>query len=392
MTSSYLLSATRTPIGKFLGGLSSLAATQLGAIAIRESVSRCGYAAEQIDEVIFGQVLQGGAGQAPARQAALLAGLPDSTPALTINKVCGSGLKAVMLADQVIRAGDANLIVAGGMESMSRAPFLLQGAREGLKFGNQSLIDLMLHDGLTCSTEKAPMGNLADWTSVEYDITREQADLFSIRSHERAIKATHDGAFREEIVAVTVTQGKESKTISHDEGPRADASMAGLSKLRPAFGPDGRATAGNASQISDGAAAFVVASEKATKESGTTPLGRIVATASSARRPKELFVAPADAIAKVLDKARLSANDIDLFEINEAFASQALATMKLAKIPEERVNVFGGAIALGHPIGASGARVLVTLIHGLRSLNLRRGLATLCLGGGGAVAVIVERT
>ncbi len=390
MTSSYILSAARTPIGKFLGCFSGLSAPQLGAIAIKEAVARSGFSADKMEEVIFGQVLQGGVGQAPARQATLLAGLPESTPALTINKVCGSGLKAVMLADQVIRAGDANLIVAGGMENMSRAPFVLQGAREGLKFGNQTLLDLMLYDGLTCSTEKAPMGNLADWTSTEYDISREQADLFSLRSHERAVKATHDGAFREEIVAVTVPHGKETKTISQDEGPRADASLAGLSKLRPAFGAEGRATAGNASQISDGAAALVIASEKAAKESSTPALGRIIASATSARRPKELFIAPADAVAKVLEKANLTLRDIDLFEINEAFAAQTLATMKLANIPEEKVNICGGAIALGHPIGASGARVLVTLLHSLRRLNLKRGLATLCLGGGGAVALIVE--
>jgi acetyl-CoA C-acetyltransferase len=390
MASTYVLSACRTPIGKFLGGLSSISAPQLGALAIKEAVARSGVSNERIEDVIFGQVLQGGAGQAPARQAALLAGLPESTPALTVNKVCGSGLKAVMLADQAIRAGDASIMVAGGMESMSRAPFVLQGAREGLKFGNQTLLDLMLHDGLTCSTEKAPMGNLADWTAAEFGVNREQADLFSLRSHERAIKASHDGAFRDEIVAVTVPAGKETKILSQDEGPRGDANLAGLTKLRPAFGPEGSATAGNASQISDGAAAMVIASEQTAKSSKLPALGRIVASASTARRPKELFVAPADAIAKVLAKAQLSANEIDLFEINEAFASQTLACIKLAKIPEEKVNISGGAIALGHPIGASGARVLVTLLHNLRRLNLKRGLATLCLGGGGAVALIVE--
>jgi acetyl-CoA C-acetyltransferase len=390
MSSTFILSAVRTPIGKFLGGLGALSAPQLGAIAIKDALARSGFPADQINEVIFGQVLQGGVGQAPARQAALLAGLPDTTPAVTINKVCGSGLKAVMLADQAIRAGDATLVIAGGMESMSRAPFVLQGAREGLKFGNQQLVDLMLFDGLTCSTEKAPMGNLADWTAAEFGVSREQADLFSLRSHERAVKATVDGAFREEIVGVTVVHGKESKIISQDEGPRADANLAGLAKLRPAFGPEGIATAGNASQISDGAAALVVVGESVAKSSLKAPLARVVASTSSARRPKELFVAPADAIAQVLGKAQLAVSDIDLFEINEAFAAQTLACMKLAKIPEEKTNISGGAIALGHPIGASGARVLVTLIHNLRRLHLKRGLATLCLGGGGAVAMIIE--
>lgn len=390
MTSTFILSAARTPIGKFMGGLSSLTAPQLGAVAIKEAIARSGISAQQVNEVIFGQVLQGGAGQAPARQAALLAGLPDTTPAVTINKVCGSGLKAVMLADQAIRAGDASVVIAGGMESMSRAPFVLQGAREGLKFGNQTLLDLMQHDGLSCAIEKAPMGNLADWTAAEFGVSREAADQFSLRSHERAVKAAHDGAFREEIVAVTVPVGKESKIISQDEGPRSDANLASLAKLRAVFAPEGSTTAGNASQISDGAAACVIADQSTVKAANTEPLGRIVASASTSRRPKELFVAPADAIGKVLEKANLSVGDIDLFEINEAFAAQALATMKLAKVPEEKVNLNGGAIALGHPIGASGARVLVTLLYNLRRLKLKRGLATLCLGGGGAVAIVVE--
>lgn len=389
MSSTYILSACRTPIGKFLGGLSGLSAPQLGAIAIKEAVARSGIAGDRVEEVILGQVLQGGAGQAPARQATLLACLPETTPALTVNKVCGSGLKSVMLADQAIRAGDASLVVAGGMESMSRAPLVLNGAREGIKFGNQTLIDLMLHDGLTCSTEKAPMGNLADWTAAEFGVSRVEADAISLRSHELAVKATVDGAFRAEIVSVTVPHGKETRSIALDEGPRADASLAALTKLRPSFGPEGCCTAGNASQISDGAAALVVGSEVSLNQ-GAKPLARILASASTSRRPKELFVAPADAIAKVLEKAGLSVGDIDLFEINEAFATQTLACMKLAKLPPEKVNVTGGAIALGHPIGASGARVLVTLIHALHRLNLKRGLATLCLGGGGAVAMIVE--
>lgn len=389
MSSTYILSACRTPIGKFLGGLSGLSAPQLGAIAIKEAVSRSGIAGDRVEEVILGQVLQGGAGQAPARQATLLSGLPETTPALTVNKVCGSGLKAVMLANQAIRAGDAGLVVAGGMESMSRAPFVLNGAREGIKFGNQTLIDLMLHDGLTCSTEKAPMGNLADWTAAEFGVSRAEADAFSLRSHELAVKATVDGAFRAEIVSVTVPHGKETRSIAQDEGPRADASLAALTKLRPSFGPEGCCTAGNASQISDGAAALVIGGEASVNQ-GAKPIARIVASASTSRRPKELFVAPADAIAKALEKARLSLGDIDLFEINEAFATQTLACVKLAKIPQEKVNVTGGAIALGHPIGASGARVLVTLVHALHRLNLKRGLATLCLGGGGAVAMIVE--
>jgi len=272
---------------------------------------------------------------------------------------------------------------------MSRTPYVLNGWREGIKFGNQSLIDLMLHDGLTCSTEKSQMGNLADWTAAEFGVSRAEADAFSLRSHELAVKATVDGAFRDEIVSVTVPHGKETRCIAQDEGPRADASLAALTKLRPSFAPEGFCTAGNASQISDGAAALVIVGES-TINAGAKPLARIVASASTSRRPKELFVAPADAIAKVLEKARLSLGEIDLFEINEAFATQTLACVKLAKIPQENVNLTGGAIALGHPIGASGARVLVTLIHALHRLNLKRGLATLCLGGGGAVAMIVE--
>lgn len=389
--SSYILSGCRTPIGRFLGGLSRLTAPQLGGLAIQEAVARSGLPPEQIEEVIFGNVLQGGVGQAPARQAALQARLPESIPALTINKVCGSGLKAVMLADQAIRAGDADCIVAGGMESMSRAPFAVMGAREGIKFGNQTLLDLMLNDGLACAIEKQPMGNLSDWTAAEFHVSRADADAFSLRSHERAVSAANGGVFNDEIVPVSIPHGKELKKISQDEGPRADANLDALANLRPVFGPEGCTTAGNASQISDGAAALVVASEKVARASSTPPLGRIVAAASVARRPKELFVAPADAIAKVLEKSGLQSEEIDLFEINEAFASQTLACMRLANLPMEKVNITGGAIALGHPIGASGARILVTLLHNLRGLKLKRGLATLCLGGGGAVAMIVER-
>jgi acetyl-CoA C-acetyltransferase len=388
MTHSWILAGCRTPIGKLLGGLAAIPAPKLAAITIAESLKRAGIAADRVDEVILGEVLQAGVGQAPARQAALAAGIPATTPAVTINKVCGSGLKAVMLADQAIRAGDAQVIVAGGMESMSRAPHLLPSGRTGSKFGHTQLLDSMLHDGLWCSTENVGMGTLADATAAGERVSRENQDAFSLESHRRAIAAIESGAFRDEIVPVARDKGEP---LTQDEGPRSDASLEGLAKLRPAFDRAGTATAGNASQISDGAASVVVTSAVIAEGINSPIKARVVATATSGRAPKDLFLAPIDAIRTVLDKAKLQASDIDLFEINEAFASQCLACQRQLEIPLEKLNVNGGAIALGHPIGASGARVLVTLLYALAHRNLKRGLATLCLGGGNAVAMVVER-
>jgi len=388
MTHAWIVAGCRTPIGKLLGGLASVPAPRLAAVTIAESLRRAAISPLQVDEVILGQVLQAGVGQAPARQAALAAGIPASVPAVTINKVCGSGLKAVMLADQAIRAGDAKIIAAGGMENMSRAPHLLASGRSGIKFGNGQVIDSMLHDGLWCSTENVGMGSLADDTATSTGVSRDDQDAFSLESHRRTVAAQDSGAFRDEIVAVQTERGE---TVSQDEGARRDASLEGLKKLRPAFKSTGTASAGNASQISDGAACVVV-TDDATAAPITSPIkARIIATAASGRAPKDLFLAPIDAVRSVLEKARLSIGDIDLFELNEAFASQCLACQRELGIPLDKLNVHGGAIALGHPIGASGARVLVTLLYALAHRKLKRGLASLCLGGGNAVAVVVER-
>ncbi len=394
MTHAYIISACRTPVGKFLGGLASLPATQLGAVAIREALDRAKLPPDQIDEVIMGQVLSAGVGQAPARQAALTAGLPATIPALTINKVCGSSLKAVMLADQAIRAGDAHAIVAGGMESMSRAPFVLNGVRQGWKFGDQSAIDTMQHDGLWCAIENRGMGSIADSTASRCGVSRADQDAWALESHRRASAAAGSGAFDAEIVPVSVPSRREPVVIKNDEGPRADASLQALAALRTSFEPqpgvEPTVTAGNASQLSDGAAALVVVDESTAAAHPTPWRARIVASASAARAPGELFVAPVDAIERVLDRANLKLDQIDLFEINEAFAAQLLACQRPLKIDPLKLNVHGGAIALGHPLGASGARVLVTLLGALRCHGKRCGLAALCLGGGGAVAMIVE--
>ena len=389
MTSSYIIAGCRTPIGRLLGTLSSLPAPKLGALAVAEAIRRAGVPLDAVEEVIMGNVLSAGLGQAPARQAALHSGLPDTIAALTINKMCGSGLKAVMLADQVIRSGDAEVIVAGGMESMSRAPFLIQGARAGWKFGDQQIRDSMLYDGLWCAFEDIAMGAEADYIAETRGVTRQDQDAFSVESHRRA--AARAGKTLEEIVPVKVLAGKTETTVTHDEGPRPDTTLEGLAKLRPAFGKTGTVTAGNASQISDGAAALVVASERAARDIRSPIRARIVATATSGVAPKEIFIAPVTAVQKVLAKAKLTMADIDLVELIEAFAAQAVACMRPLEADPAKTNVHGGAIALGHPIGASGARVLVTLLYALAERGLKRGLASLCLGGGNAVAMIVER-
>jgi acetyl-CoA C-acetyltransferase len=390
-TSAVILSTCRTPIGRFLGGLVSVPAPELGAVAAREALRRAGVEPERVDEVIIGNVLSAGVGQAPARQVALKAGLPPSVAALTVNKVCGSGLKAVMLGDQAIRAGDAEIVLAGGIESMSRAPHLLLGGRTGLKFGDQKLIDSMVHDGLWCAFAQWHMGSAAEHTARKFGIPRGEQDEFAVESHRRAVAAMRAGRFDSEIVPVQPAGRRDSEAVRQDEGPRGNTSLERLSGLKPAFDAAGTVTPGNASMLSDGAAAVVVASEAAARSRGTRPLARIVATAVAGVEPKELFIAPVPAVRRVLDKAGLRLEDIDLFEINEAFAAQMLACIRQLDLDPARVNVHGGAIALGHPIGASGARVLVTLLHALEQHNQRRGLASLCLGGGNAVAMIVER-
>jgi acetyl-CoA C-acetyltransferase len=391
MATSFIIAACRTPIGKMLGGLATVTAPQLGAVVIGEAISRAGLATDQIDEVIMGNVLAAGVGQAPARQAALSAGCPPTVAALTINKMCGSGLKAVMLADQSIRAGDARVVVAGGMENMSRAPHLLMKSRAGWKFGHQEVVDSMLHDGLWCAQEQVVMGCLADATARDNQVSREQQDAFALASHRRAIEATESGRLAAEIVPVEVRRRATTASINRDEGPRGDVTLESLAGLRPAFDREGTATAGNASQISDGAAAVIVVDEGTAGEIQTNIKARIVATAVSGVAAKDLFIAPVLAMRQVLDRARMSVDDLDLIELNEAFAAQALACLRPLSLDQEKVNVNGGAIALGHPIGASGARVLTTLLYALAERDLQVGMAALCLGGGNAVAMIVHR-
>jgi len=392
MAEAFLLSAARTPIGKFLGGLADLSAPQLAAPVISEVMRRAKVTPAQVDEVILGNVLQAGAGQNPARQAALQAGLPDTIAAFTVNKVCGSGLKAVMLAAQAIRAGDAELLVAGGAESMSRAPFLLFGARAGWKFGDQKVIDALVHDGLWCAFEDWHMGAAAEHIAQKCGVSRTEQDRFAVQSQHRAAAAWEGGAFEAETITLTAGSGARARTITHDEAVRPETTFEGLARLKPSFHEEGTVTAGNASTLSDGAAAVVVASARAAERLGVKPLARIVAYATSGVAPKDIFIAPVHAVRQVLEKAKLKLGDIDLFELNEAFAAQMLACGKELGLDENRLNVNGGAIALGHPIGASGARVLVTLLYALEHRGLKRGLASLCLGGGNAVAMVVERS
>jgi acetyl-CoA C-acetyltransferase len=391
MSDAFILAAARTPIGKYLGGLAEVPAPQLGAVALGEVLRRARVPADRVNEVIMGSVLQAGLGQNPARQAALKAGLPDTVAAYTVNKVCGSGLKAVMLAAQAIRAGDAEIVLAGGMENMSRAPYLLFGARAGWKLGDQKAVDAMVHDGLWCAFENWHMGEAAEHIASCCGITRLDQDRFSLQSQQRASAAWERGAFSGEIVPVTVGSGPKAKAVARDEGMRPETTAEVLAKLKPAFREAGSVTAGNASLLSDGAAAVVVASSRAAEQLGTRPLARIVAYATGGVAPKDIFIAPVRAVRQVLDKAGLRLADIDLFELNEAFAAQMLACGKDLQLDESRVNVHGGAVALGHPIGASGARVLVTLLHAMEQRGVKRGLASLCLGGGNAVAMVVER-
>ena len=394
-TEVVILSATRTPIGKFQGALSSLEAPRLGAIAIRAAVERAGlHKPEDIDEVLMGNVIQAGVGQAPARQAAIFAGLPATVSATTLNKVCGSGLKAAMLAAQAIRAGDGQLFVAGGMESMSRAPYLVPGRTGELRYGHVEMKDSLLQDGLWDPFENWGMGNAADFIAEEFEVTRTAMDQFALESHQKAVKAIDAGKFRAEIAAVEIAGRKgEVKYIDTDEGPRRDTTLAGLARLKPAFRPDGRVTAGNASTLNDGAAAVVISSRAYAEAQSLIPLARIVAYGQAAVEPKYLFGAPALAIPRVLAKAGWKITDVELFELNEAFAAQVLANgYALTKDGWDwnKVNVNGGGISLGHPIGASGARIIATLIHALKDRALTRGVVSLCLGGGEAVALALE--
>jgi acetyl-CoA C-acetyltransferase len=385
-----LVGAARTPTGKFLGNLASFSAPQLGAIAIKEAVRRSGIAPDAIDEVIMGNVVSAGIGQSPARQAAVHAGLSVDIPAFTVNKVCGSGLKAVMLAAQAIRAGDAQAFVAGGMESMSNAPYLLPKARTGYRMGDGKLVDSVVHDGLWCAFEDIHMGNEAEIIADKFCISRDEQDRFSLQSHQRAAAATDAGRFKEEIVPIEVKQKQGTVVVDSDEPIRRETTLEALQKLKPAFQEGGTVTAGNAPGLSDGASATVVVDEDFARAHGLTTLARITGYASAAIEPRYIFAAPPRAIRRLLERTGMQPGDFDLIEINEAFAAQALANGKELDWDWSRVNVNGGAVALGHPIGSSGSRVLITLIYELRRRGGGRGLAALCLGGGGAVAMSVE--
>ena len=392
MKRSVILSAVRTPTGKFLGALKEFTAPQLGAMAVREAVARAGIDPASVDECIMGNVIQGGNGQNPARQAALNGGLADHVAALTINKVCGSGLKAVMLAAQGIATGDIEIAVAGGMESMSNAPYLVPRLREGLRMGNGQLIDSMISDGLWCAFENCHMGISGETVAEMYQVGRPEQDAYAAESHRKAAHATSEGFFKDEILAITIPQKKgNALVIDKDEPIRADTTAESLGALKAAFKKEGTVTAGNAPGVNDGAAALVVASEERANALGATPLARIVGQATSGLPPKLVMMTPVEAVRKVSQKIGWDLKDVDLFEINEAFSVQAVAVMRELGIDPERVNVHGGAVALGHPIGASGARVLTTLLYALQRRNLRRGIAALCLGGGNGVALAVER-
>jgi acetyl-CoA C-acetyltransferase len=390
MKQSVIVSAVRTPVGSFMGSLSSLKGPELGAIAIKEAIKRANIKPEDVSEVIMGCVLTAGMGQAPARQAAIFAGLPESVPCMTINKVCGSGLKSVMLADQAIRCGDAEIVVAGGFESMSNVPYYLDKARQGYRMGNATMIDGMIHDGLWDVYNQFHMGKAAELCAKEMNISREDQDAFAEESYRRAIKATEEGLFTEEIVPVEIKSKKGTTIVDKDEEP-GKANIEKGKTLRPAFDKEGTVTAFNASKINDGAAAIIVMSSEKAEELGIKPIAKIISQASYAQKPEYFTTAPAYAIEKVLKKAGMEVSDLDLVEANEAFSVQACAVNQIAKLDTSKVNVHGGAVALGHPIGGSGARILTTLLHAMKSRDAKRGLATLCIGGGEASAIIVER-
>lgn len=391
MTKTVIVSGVRTPFGKFGGGLSSLTASQLGGIAIKEAVKRAGIESSQIDEVIMGNVLQAGQGQIPSRQAARLAGLPWEVKTETINKVCASGLRSVTLADQIIRLGEEEIIVAGGMESMSNAPYILPKARWGLRMGDAPLKDTMISDGLSCSFTGVHMGTYGNSTAEELELTREDQDSWAYESHQKAIKAIDGGILAEEIISVQIPVRKgEPITIEHDEGPRKDTSSEKLAKLGPAFNNEGTITAGNAPGVNDGAGALVLMSEDRAEKEGKTPFAYILGHAEVAVEAKDFPKTPGLVINKILEKTGKSIEDIDLFEVNEAFAAVALASGKIANIEPEKVNVNGGAVALGHPIGASGARIIITLMHELKRRGGGLGIAAICSGGGQGDAILIE--
>jgi acetyl-CoA C-acetyltransferase len=390
LNDALIFSAVRTPIGKFQGIYRHLTAPEIGGLAVRAAVQCAGIDGALIDECIMGNVISAGLGQAPARQAAIQGGLPVSVGALTINKVCGSGLKTVMLAAAQIRAGEAGLIVAGGMESMSHGPYLLPGARTGYRLGNAELVDATIHDGLWCAFEHHHMGMSAEWIARTFDISREAQDAFALESQRRAVAAQDAGWFADEIVPVHPLHTRQATTISADEPPRRTTDMQALGRLQPAFDPHGTVTAGNAPGLADGAAALLIGSRARAEQLGVRPLARIIGMAQAAVAPLELFTAPVFAVQRLLERTGTSLADYDLFELNEAFAAQAVQNIRALGIREDRLNVHGGAIALGHPIGASGARVLTTLLYALRRWGGQRGIAALCLGGGEAVALAVE--
>ncbi|MEO7135782.1 MAG: acetyl-CoA C-acetyltransferase [Vicinamibacterales bacterium] len=391
MRNAFIVSAVRLPTGKFLGTLKDFTAPELGAMVVRESVARARIDPALVDECIMGNVVSGGVGQAPARQAALKGGLADHVAALTINKVCGSGLKAVMLAHQGIQTSDIDIAVAGGMESMSNCPYIIPKVREGLRMGHGSVVDLMIHDGLWCPFENWHMGNAGETVADVYKVTRDQQDQYSVESHQKAAAAASGGKFKDEILPVTIPQKKGDPLVfDRDESVRGDTTADVLRKLKPAFKKDGSVTAGNAPPVNDGAAALVVMAEDTMTSLNVTPIARIVAQATSGLAPKMLLMTPVEATRKVLKKAGWSINDVDLIELNEAFAVQAVAVMAELGVDPAKVNVNGGAVALGHPIGASGGRILTTLIYALKDRGVKRGIATLCLGGGNGVALAIE--
>jgi len=391
MSEVFIAGAVRTPLGKFLGGLSSFRAPQLGAMVVKESLRRAGVSPDRVEEVIMGNVIQAGLGQNPARQAAIYGGVTEKAGAMTINKVCGSGLKAVVLGTQAIKLGDADIVLAGGMECMSAAPYILRQARTGYRLNDGVIVDTMVFDGLWDFYNNFHMGNTAELVSEKYRISRAEMDEYAYHSHRKAVEAHEKGLFADEMMTVEIPQKKgDPIKVNRDEGPRPDASIEGMAKLKPAFKEGGTITAGNASQISDGAAAMVLLSEKKMKELGVTPIARVTGYATGGMKPEWVMMAPTVAIPKLLAKTGLKIDDFDAIELNEAFAVQGCAVMKELKMDPKKVNLNGGAVALGHPIGCSGARILVTLLHVLKHTDGKRGLASLCLGGGNAVALSVE--
>lgn len=391
-TEAVIISAVRTPTGRFLGALKDFSATELGAMVVGEAVRRAGVKPEEVDEVIMGCVIQAGLGQNPTRQAALKGGLPHTVSALTVNKVCGSGLKAVMLAAQSVKLRDAEVVVAGGMESMSNAPYLLPKAREGYRMGHGTLVDAMIHDGLWCAFENYHMGNTGEVVAELYHISRQEQDEYALDSHRKAVAAIKAGKFKDEILPIEIPQKKGAPlVVDTDEPVREDTSLEALGRLKPAFKEGGTVTAGNAPGVNDGASALVVTSFERARSLGVEPMARVVAYAASGVEPKMVMMAPVEAIRRVLQKAGWAMSEVDLFEINEAFSVQLIAIMRELKLDPARVNVNGGAVALGHAIGNSGARVLTTLLYEMKRRNARRGIAALCLGGGNAVAMAVER-